>query len=310
MGRDLISQMLSHTHNIILSAEIAANGGTDEALRKLRELCLDDFGEFMLELPAANLPILSSVLPAMSNEGIQKNWTGKSGIALLQQTTGFIRSVSYNYHKLLGKNLTERTILDFGCGYGRHLRLMYYFSSPQRIWGVDPWEKSLKICRADNVLGNLAVSDYLPRSLPVGELKFDLIYAFSVFTHLSERATKLALITLRSYIADDGLLVITIRPSEYWKSIVRTLPDIDPDSLVKLHNAGAFVFIPHARGAVDGEVTYGDTSFSFDWLMRHIPNWEMVGYDHLLNDPLQLVAYLRPRPTDSKDRSRREKEFG
>ena len=290
--------MLSHTKTIILSAEIAATGGIDQALRKLRELCLDDFGEFMLGLPVADLPNLSSILPRMASEEVQRNWTGNSGLALLQQTTGFIRSVSYNYHKLLGKNLAERTILDFGCGYGRILRLMYYFSSPKRIWGVDPWEKSVGICRADNVLGNLAVSDYLPRSLPVGQSKFDLIYAFSVFTHLSERATKLALVTLRSYIADDGLLVITIRPSEYWPRVAPTRPNIYPERLVELHDAGAFVFVPHGREPVEGEVTYGDTSFSLEWLMQHITNWEMVGYDRLLSDPLQLVVYLRPRPRD------------
>ncbi len=287
--------MLSHTRNIILSAEIAAIDGVDEALRRLRELCLDDFGEFMLELPAAHIPNLSSLLPRMASEEVQKSWTGNSGLRLLQQTTAFVRSVSYNYQRLLGEDLADRTILDFGCGYGRILRLMYYFSSPQRIWGVDPWEKSVQICRADNVLGNLAVSDYLPKSLPVGQSKFDLIYAFSVFTHLSERATKVALTTLRSYIADDGLLVITIRPSEYWESVAPTLPNIDPDRLVRLHDAGAFVFVPHAREAVEGDVTYGDTSFSFEWLMQHIPNWEKVGYDRVLNDALQLVVYLRPQ---------------
>jgi SAM-dependent methyltransferase len=290
--------MLSHTRNIILSAETVANKGIDEALRRLRELCLDDFGEFMLDLPASHLPNLSSVLPRMASKEVQKNWTGNSGLNLLRQTAGFIRSVSYNYHKLLGRDLTQRTILDFGCGYGRHLRLMYYFTSPQQIWGVDPWEKSIQICRADNVAGNLAVSDYLPRSLPVGQAKFDLIYAFSVFTHLSERATKLALTTLRSYIANDGLFVITIRPSEYWESVASTIPNIDPDSLVRLHNADSFVFIPNARETVEGEATFGRTSFSFDWLRQQVPNWEMVGYDHLLDDPFQLVVYLRPRPLD------------
>src|SRR5690349_14500534 len=127
--------MLSHTKAIILSAEFAAKTGIDQALDRLRELCLDDFGEFMFGLPFADFPNLSSVLPGMASEEVQRNWTGNSGLALLQQTTGFVRSVSYNYDKLLGNHLAERTILDFGCGYGRILRLMYYFSSPKRIWG-------------------------------------------------------------------------------------------------------------------------------------------------------------------------------
>lgn len=286
--------MLSHTHSIILRAETAAIDGVDEALDKLRGLSLDDFGQFMLELPNDHFPNLSTVLPRMASEEVQKNWTGNSGLGLLQQTTAFIRSVSYNYQRLLGEDLAQRAILDFGCGYGRILRLMYYFSSPALIWGVDPWQRSIEICRADAVLGNLAVSDYLPRFLPVGLSHFKLIYAFSVFTHLSERATTLALATLRRYIADDGLLVITIRPAEYWQSVAPTMPSLDCAALTRLHDAGDFVFIPHLRETVEGEITYGDTSFSFEWFRQHIPHWDMVDYDHLINDSLQLVVYLRP----------------
>src|SRR4029077_744564 len=49
----------------------------------------------------------------------------------------------------------------------------------------------------------------------------DLIYAFSVFTHLSERAAIMALTTLRRYVARGGLFVITIRPKEYWDQLDR-----------------------------------------------------------------------------------------
>jgi hypothetical protein len=63
---------------------------------------------------------------------------------------------------------------------------------------------------------------------------------------------------------------------------------------VRLNNAGAFVFIPHAPETAEGEVTFGRTSFSFAWLTEHIPSWEMVGYDHLLNDLLQLVSTFGP----------------
>ena len=158
-----------------------------------------------------------------------------------------------------------------------HTRDIILASSPARIWGLDPWEKSIELCRADAVLGQLAVSDYLPTALPVGDARFDLIYAFSVFTHLSERAATLALTTLRRYVARGGLLVITIRPTEYWDhldSVVRaeassTGNSIDRDELVARHEKSGFAFVPHARGAIDGEVIYSDTSLSFEWIEQH-----------------------------------------
>lgn len=296
--------MFSYTRDIILAAEQAiSTGEADEGLRHLRHLCLDDFGQLLWGLPDNSLPNLSAVLPRMARDDVQKSWTGNSGLPLLQQTTSFVRSVGYNCQKLLGHGINDRTILDFGCGYGRIIRLMYYYSSPARIWGLDPWEKSIELCRADGVLGQLAVSDYLPATLPVGDARFDLIYAFSVFTHLSERAATLALTTLRRYVASGGLFVITIRPKEYWDHLNRAVGaeasstgnTPDRDELVTRHERSGFAFVPHAREAIDGEVTYGDTSLSFEWIEQHAEGWNMVGYDHSLIDPVQLLVYLVPK---------------
>jgi SAM-dependent methyltransferase len=291
--------MFSYTRDIILAAEQAVSTGeADEGLRHLRHLSLDDFGQVLFGLPDDSLPNLSAVLPRMASEDVQKSWTGNSGLPLLQRTTSFVRSVAYNCQKLLGLGIDDRTILDFGCGYGRIIRLMYYYSSPARIWGLDPWEKSIELCRADGVLGQLAVSDYLPTALPVGDASFDLIYAFSVFTHLSEHAATLALTTLRRYVARGGLLVITIRPKEYWDLVdpaVAAASYIDRDELVARHERSGFAFVPHAREAIDGEFIYGDTSLSFEWIEQHAEGWKMVGYDHSLINPLQLLVYLVPK---------------
>jgi len=291
--------MFSWTRDIILAAEQAVSTGeADEGLRHLRHLCLDDFGQVLLGLPDDSLPNLSAVLPRMASDDVQKSWTGNSGLPLLQQTTSFVRSVADNCQKLLGHGINDRTILDFGCGYGRIIRLMYYYSSPARIWGLDPWEKSIELCRADGVLGQLAVSDYLPTAIPVGDASFDLIYSFSVFTHLSERAATLALTTLRRYVAQGGLFVITIRPKEYWDQLDRAVAagnPIDRDELVARHERSGFAFVPHIREAIDGEVTYGDTSLSFEWIEQHAEGWNMVGYDRSLVDPLQLLVYLVPK---------------
>jgi SAM-dependent methyltransferase len=291
--------MFSYTRDIILAAEQAVSTGkADEGLRHLRRLCLDDFGQLLWGLPDDSLPNLSAVLPRMASDDVQKSWTGNSGLPLLQQTTSFVRSVAYNCQKLLGHGINDRTILDFGCGYGRIIRLMYYYSSPARIWGLDPWEKSIELCCADGVLGQLAVSDYLPTALPVGNASFELIYAFSVFTHLSERTATLALTTLRRYVAHGGLFVITIRPKEYWDLLdpaVAAGNPIDRDELVARHERNGFAFVPLAREAIDGEVTYGDTSLSFEWIEQHAEGWNMVGYDYSLIDPHQLLVYLVPK---------------
>jgi SAM-dependent methyltransferase len=287
--------MFSYTRDSILAAEEAVSTGeAGEGLRHLRHLCLDDFGQLLWGLPDDSLPNLSAVFPRMASDDLQKSWTGNSGLKLLMQTTSFVRSVADNCQKLLGHGINDRTILDFGCGYGRIIRLMYYYSSPARIWGLDPWEKSIELCRADGVLGQLAVSDYLPTALPVGETSFDLIYAFSVFTHLSERAATLALTTLRRYVARGGLFVITIRPKEYW-DLLAAKSHIDRDELVARHERSGFAFVPDAREAIDGEVTYGHTSLSFEWIEQHAEGWNMVGYDRSLIDPLQLLVYLVPK---------------
>lgn len=291
--------MFTYSDDIIATAEeIAKAGDIDDVLQKLRRLCLDDFAELLLGLPNPRFPNLSSILPRMASEAVQKNWTGGSGTALLGVTATFVRLAAYNCQKLLGRGLDDRTILDFGCGYGRILRLMYYYSSPARIWGLDPWEKSIDLCHADGVLGQLAVSDYLPTAIPVGDATFDFIYSFSVFTHLSERATTLALTTLRRYIARDGLFVITIRPKEYWQQLdpaaTAWIPT-DRDELVARHDRSGFAFVPHLLEAIDGEVTYGDTSISFEWIKHHAEGWNMAGYDRSLIDPLQIHVYLVPK---------------
>jgi hypothetical protein len=171
---------------------------------------------------------------------------------------------------------------------------MYYFSPPERTFGVDPWDRSIEICRADGVLSNLAVSDYLPRSLPVGDACFGLIYAFSVFTHTSERATRNALVTLRKYIEPDGVLAITIRPREYWTAVAALRNAVDSTQMLADHDARGFAFAPHNRTPVNGNITYGDTSIALGWLAENALGWQIAAYDYNLEDPLKLIVYLMP----------------
>ena len=269
-----------------------ANGTLADALASLRQLGLDDFGELLLSMPNPRYPNLSGVLPRMASDEVQTSWTGAHGLTLLRQTCNFVRSMAYNFSRFAGRSLSDAEILDFGCGYGRIARLMYYFADPEHLFGVDPWDRSIQLCHEAGLGENFRQSEYLPQDLPVGDARFDLIYAFSVFTHLSERATRQALRTLRRYIRDDGLLVITIRPVEYWELGIAAGGDIP--ALIARHRRDGFAFQPHNREPVDGDVTYGETSMTAEWITAANPGWRLAGVDRTPDDAYQLYAFLQP----------------
>jgi len=286
---------LSDDARAIAAAESYAASGASagEVLARLRAtLPLDAFGLLMIGLPREDLPAISRLLPAMASEETQRNFTGNAGVTLLGQTLSFARTMAYNYAALRKRSLQDARILDYGCGYGRITRLMYYYTDPSNIWAVDPWDFAVGLCREAGLLGNLAQSDYLPKSLPAPEGGIDVMFAFSVFTHTSRSATDAALGALRRHIADDGLLTITIRSPEYW----RADPNYADRAEVyeKAHAEEGFAYVPHGRDTVEGEATYGDTSISLDFLERNYPDWKIAGVDWSMIDSNQRYVFLQP----------------
>jgi SAM-dependent methyltransferase len=258
-----------------------------------RNVPLEVFGKIQIERPA-NLPNINRILPAMPSDDVQNNWTGTCGHRLLQQSVAFIRTVVGHYAAHSTVPLREGLALDYGCGWGRLTRLLYKYVPYDRIWGVDPWDRSIEACRSCGLLGHLAISDYLPTSLPVEGNKFDLIIAFSVFSHLSERATRMAASVLASHLSETGLLAITIRPVEYWDfhSRPRKLTRNEIREVKALHHDIGFAFAPHNRAPVDGDVTYGDSSMTLDYIAKTFPGLRIVGLDWNETDSLQIIVFL------------------
>tara|TARA_R110002020_G_scaffold40118_2_gene118692 strand:- start:34265 stop:35122 length:858 start_codon:yes stop_codon:yes gene_type:complete len=278
--------------DILSKAEKAAGEGNDlnSVLEILRELPLEDFGLFFVNLPDRNYPHLSKLLPPMAAVDTQKKWTGTSGLELYRQTALFLRIVESNVARHRQRGLQDSTILDFGVGYGRIFRMMYYFSNPEKLWGVDAWQRSLDFCKAANMAGNFALSDSVPESLPVGDVKFDLMVSFSVFTHLEPETAKTCLRALRKHIAPDGLLMATIRPIEFWRFYDGLKQTDNASRLEKAHRENGFAYLPHegAQGA-----TYGDTSFVPEYLIES-SGWRCLAVDRSIADPYQVTCVLSP----------------
>lgn len=289
--------MYEQNRSVLDRAErIAAAGTVNEVLAELRKLCFYDFGYFLISLPHPSWPNLSRVLPRMASEDVQRNWTGAAGPQLLAGTTNFIEILNRNFGEFCHRSIPRAKVLDYGCGYGRMMRLMYYFTNPEHIYGVDPWDKSIEICKQDQVLGSLIHSEYLLRSLPLPENYFDVIYSYSVFTHTSMKITLSALQTLHRYIAPSGMLVITTRPTEFWRTeLMMERPGYNLERLLAQHREAGYAFLPSTWNLpADGESIFGDTSIDPDWIVRNFPEWTLRAYDRGI-DGYQVILILTPR---------------
>jgi SAM-dependent methyltransferase len=258
--------------------------------RELRKLGINDFLSVLWNMPAEEYPRLSTVLPEMASLAVQASWTGSSGPVLMNQSVSFARAAAFNYAEITGTSLKEKKILDFGCGYGRLLRAFAYFTDD--IHGVDPWTESIRVCQEAGLKENVLISDYLPTSLPVPS-DFDFAFAFSVFTHLSERATRQSLSTIRRHMKRGAVLCVTIRPIEYWRTVYRDRTEVFFEAVENAHRSEGFAFIPHHRDAVDGDITYGDTSMTLDYLVSIADGFEFASLDRSGDDEMQRYIYLR-----------------
>lgn len=254
-----------------------------------RGVPLDVFGELLLDVPA-KFPNIKAFLPTMATEDVQDLWTGRHGFSLLAQSLAFIKTLTSVYAQMTNASLEDALILDYGCGWGRLIRLLYKFVSFENIYGVDPWDQSIIQCQSHRIKAHLALCEYMPTALPF-ERQFDLIYAFSVFAHLSEEAAETALSTLRKYVAPTGVLAITILPKEFWYT-----PQASQwANMPKMHDEQGFAFTPIEIPAMKNNNNYGWASISPDYFAKNFPEWKLEKVEYNIIDPYQMVLFFRPR---------------
>ena len=268
----------------------AFQAGPVEGFACLRSMAPATVGQLLLDIPA-RYPHAASALPRMPSIEVQQNWTGNHGVHLLRQSIVFAESIANGYRRHGSTPLETTNVLDYGCGWGRLMRLMYAYVAPEHLYGCDPWDQSLDICRDTGIKGHLAQCEYIPKQLPFAT-SFNLIYAFSVFTHLSQRTADAVMATFRRGIGRDGILAITIRPESYWDQYKGD--DATVQRMKRLHTEQGYAFVPHDKALPDGEVTYGDTSMTLQYIEQRWTDWRIV--ETLINarDPLQRLVFLKP----------------
>jgi SAM-dependent methyltransferase len=264
----------------------------------------DDLWALLLTQLYDLYPNIKAALPGVPASDLQELWNGRSGLDLAGQSNAFYTKLRHSYQLHGVRPLSVAKVLDFGCGWGRLTRYLARDVAPGHLYGCDPLEGILETCLQTRVPATLARSDFLPDQLPFEEC-FDLVYAFSVFTHLSERAADRSLQALHHSITPGGLLILTVRPPAYaeiCEPLRRVVGQAAVATKTDPFTRASYLFAPHrdqpGASALWGEhdVDYGETIITIGYIReRWADYFELVSAELLLCDPYQVVLTLRRR---------------
>jgi SAM-dependent methyltransferase len=158
--------------------------------------------------------MLQKILPATPANYIQEFFTGTHGDKSLREGFGYYKIVKEQYEKYKGDISSANNILDFGCGWGRIIRFFIKDIPSAKIWGCDPEEEMIKICKEQNVYCNFeCINPYPPTSFQ--DSSFDLIYSYSVFSHLSEDLHFRILQEITRILRPGGIYITTTRKRDF-----------------------------------------------------------------------------------------------
>jgi 2-polyprenyl-3-methyl-5-hydroxy-6-metoxy-1,4-benzoquinol methylase len=237
--------------------------------------------------------ILRQVLPSLPDARIQKDFIGSEGDRALQEAFRayqVIRRIS----ALCGRPITrESRILDFGCGWGRILRFFMRDVPTTQLHGVDVMPLAVDLCRQTNPWCKFSPVPALP---PSGLLdgQYDLIYLYSVFSHLSEEAHDRWLTELHRLLRPDGLLFATTWPRYYIERCERArhgdTMGTHPGSLISFkgteewlsrYDHGDYCHSPGSGGDALPSDFYGDTCIPEAYVRRQWTNrFDVRDYMH------------------------------
>ena len=111
------------------------------------------------------------------------------------------------------------SVLDFGCGCGRVTR--YFREHDAEVAGSDVSADAIAWCRGNLPFGRFEVNGLTP-PLVFDDASFDLVYALSVFTHLTGDLQLAWRDELRRVLRPGGRLLVTTHGRSY-------LPRLDDD---------------------------------------------------------------------------------
>jgi SAM-dependent methyltransferase/uncharacterized coiled-coil protein SlyX len=154
-------------------------------------------------------PMIGGVeFPGFAPSPFQRSSVGSSGESALREIFPFYSEIKRYANKLGVHLMAESRVLDFGCGWGRIIRFFLKDVLADHLYGIDVDPEMISLCRKLVHYGNYSVCNPIPPTeFPDDTL--DIIYAYSVFSHLAEPVHIKWIEEFSRILKPGGLLVVT-----------------------------------------------------------------------------------------------------
>ena len=229
---------------------------------------------------------------ALSNPpaDIQETFVGASFENAYGAAAIFLNYLFDQVQSHLSQDVAGLRVLDFGCGWGRMLRLIRNKAELDGIdlYGCDVDPKMVELCRRSLPRTYVAPTGLWPPSLYRAGF-FDVIYANSVFSHLGEMNHVSWAQEYARIVKPNGLVVVTTQAKHFLtfcedlRSGKRTIQNYwhrnlslaftAPDSAER-YDKGGFLYAPQSLGA--NPKVYGEAIVPRQFFEEH---WGALGFD-------------------------------
>ena len=188
------------------------------------------------------------------------------------------------YQDYVGPFTQSTRVLDYGCGWGRITRFFLKDVAAGNLWGIDCNEELIEFCRESNPWSCFELNDPMPPTDLPGD-QFDLVFSYSVFTHLREDVHFAWLDELGRLVKPGGLLIVSVRPRQFipycatltaepgshpaHAALAGLFPD--PQQALAGYDGGGFVYVPYrlsGYGEWWGEACISRAYVEREWTSR------------------------------------------
>lgn len=226
-------------------------------------------------MPAASSATSADEIAASywPSEQTQKQYTGASGPMLMERTKRFVALLAEDG---VFRRQPKPTLLDYGCGWGRIASVVLARHGEQcTLRMADAWPQTLELLDARLKPRAFLTPEILDEQ-SLGQAQFDVIYSFSIFTHLSREAFDRNLAMLLRALRPGGSAYITVRHEDF-------APQFNAGNRsVRVDQLGERDF---HHFSYTGSTTYGETIVGRGYLAslhdRITPFGEVDPYQHL-----------------------------